>query len=418
MEIREQLISMATEARTASRFLNCVGTERKNMALAKIAEEIKNNCGYILTENRKDIEMAKHNGIKESMIDRLTLTESRIVSIAESIEKVINLPDPIGVSEGFTRPNGLVINKVTVPIGVIGIIYESRPNVTVDAAVLCLKSSNSVILRGGKEAINSNIALVTVINKALELCGFVRGCVNLIQSTSRDYTNELMRLHGYVDVIIPRGSAGLIKAVCENSTVPVIETGAGNCHIYVDDSADFEMARNIIINAKTQRPSVCNAVENLLVHKEIAKEFLPSIADALLEKGVEIRVSEECFEYLDGYSVNGADEQDFYTEYNDFIISVKTVENIDCAIEHINEHNTGHSEAIITKSLFNSQKFSNRVDAAAVYTNASTRFTDGEEFGFGAEIGISTQKLHARGPMALKELTTFKYVISGEGQIR
>lgn len=418
MEIRQQLIKMAQSARIASRFLNRAGTNEKNKALNSIADALLENTQYILGENAKDICTAKENGIKDSMIDRLTLTEKSIAAISASVRKVVALPDPIGVSEGFTRPNGLVITKASVPIGVVAMIYESRPNVTVDAAVLCLKSSNSVVLRGGKEAIYSNIALVNVINTALEKCGFPKGCVNLIESTSRDYTNELMKLHGYVDVIIPRGSAGLIKAVCENSTVPVIETGAGNCHIYVDDSADFEMAADIIINAKVQRPSVCNAAENLLIHKSIAREFLPVITQKLISNNVEVRVSNDCMDYLAGFDVKPATDEDFYTEYNDYIISVKTVESIDDAIAHINAHNTGHSEAIITKNLENSRKFSSEVDAAAVYTNASTRFTDGEEFGFGAEIGISTQKLHARGPMALKELTTVKYIISGDGQIR
>lgn len=418
MEIREQLIKTAKNARAASRFLNRAGTDLKNKALSAIADALIENTAFIMEENKKDIETARENGIKESMIDRLTLTEKSILSISASVKKVIALPDPIGISEGWTRPNGLVINKISVPLGVVGIIYESRPNVTVDAAVLCLKSSNAVILRGGKEAINSNIALATVINSALEKCGFPEGCVNLIESTSRDYTNELMKLHGYIDVIIPRGSAGLIKAVCENATVPVIETGAGNCHIYVDGSADFEMAVDIVINAKVQRPSVCNAAENLLVHKDIAPRFLPLICKKLIDNNVEIRASKECFEYLDGIEVNAADDEDFYTEYNDYIISVKIVDDVDDAIAHINEHNTGHSEAIVTKSIENSEKFSREIDAAAVYTNASTRFTDGEEFGFGAEIGISTQKLHARGPMALKELTTDKYIISGKGQIR
>ncbi len=418
MDIREQLIITAEAARAASRVLNITGTDEKNKALKAISKALVENTQYILSENAKDISAAKDNGIKESMIDRLTLTEKSIQSISASVEKVISLPDPIGISEGFTRPNGLVITKKSVPIGVVGMIYESRPNVTVDAAVLCLKSSNAVILRGGKEAIYSNIALVKVINSALKECGFPDGCVNLIESTSRDYTNALMKLHGYVDVIIPRGSAGLIKAVCENATVPVIETGAGNCHIYVDESADFDMALDIIINAKVQRPSVCNAAENLLVHKTIAKDFLPIVVKKLNDNNVEVRVSDDCMPFVSGLKVTPATDEDFYTEYNDYIISVKTVENIDEAISHINAHNTGHSEAIITKGLENSVKFSNEIDAAAVYTNASTRFTDGEEFGFGAEIGISTQKLHARGPMALKELTTVKYIISGNGQIR
>ncbi|MBE6687667.1 MAG: glutamate-5-semialdehyde dehydrogenase [Ruminococcaceae bacterium] len=418
MEIRDELVVMARTAGEASRFLNRAGTDQKNKALEHIAEALTQNTDYILGENAKDICAARDNGIKESMIDRLTLTRKSIEAIAASVRKVVALPDPTGISEGFTRPNGLVITKTSVPLGVIGIIYESRPNVTVDAASLCLKSSNAVILRGGKEAIYSNIALVKVINEALASCGFPKGCVNLIESTSRDYTNALMKLHGYVDVIIPRGSAGLIKAVCENSTVPVIETGAGNCHIYVDESADFDMACDIIINAKVQRPSVCNAAENLLVHSAVAKDFLPVITEKLIANGVEVRASGECAQYLNGFDVKEASDEDFYTEYNDYIISVKTVESIDEAISHINKHNTGHSEAIITKSLENSTKFSSEVDAAAVYTNASTRFTDGEEFGFGAEIGISTQKLHARGPMALKELTTVKYIISGNGQIR
>lgn len=418
MEIRDELIKTATAARQASRFLNLVGTSKKNEALLAIAQALKENMRYILDENANDIAVAKQNGVRESMIDRLTLTEKSINAIAASVEKVAGLADPIGVSEGFTRPNGLVITKKTVPIGVIGMIYESRPNVTVDAAALGLKSSNAVILRGGKEAIYSNIALAKVINGTLDKCGFPSGCVNLIESTSRDYTNALMKLHGYVDVIIPRGSAGLIKAVCENATVPVIETGAGNCHIYVDDSADFDMATDIVINAKVQRPSVCNAAENLLVHADIAADFLPHITRKLIDCGVEVRVSEDCLPFVGGLDVRAATDEDFFTEYNDYIISVKTVANIDEAIAHINAHNTGHSEAIVTKSLENSAKFSAEIDAAAVYTNASTRFTDGEEFGFGAEIGISTQKLHARGPMALKELTTVKYIIAGNGQIR
>lgn len=418
MEIRDELIITAQGAREASRFLNRAGTNEKNKALQCIADALRGNTAYILGENAKDICAAKENGIKESMIDRLTLTEKSISAIAASVEKVASLPDPIGVSEGFVRPNGLYITKKSVPIGIIGIIYESRPNVTVDAAALCLKSANAVILRGGKEAIFSNIALVKVINTALSECGFPAGCVNLIESTSRDYTNALMKLHGYVDVIIPRGSAGLIKAVCENATVPVIETGAGNCHIYVDDSADFDMAIDIIINAKVQRPSVCNAAENLLVHKSVAKDFLPVITKKLIENNVEVRVSDDCVQYVKGFDVKPATDEDFYTEYNDYIISVKTVDSIDEAITHINAHNTGHSEAIITMNLENSARFSSEIDAAAVYTNASTRFTDGEEFGFGAEIGISTQKLHARGPMGLKELTTVKYIINGNGQIR
>lgn len=408
---------MASEARSAAGFLSSVSGEMKNRALVSIAEALITNAGAILAENKKDLELAEGN-IKPSMLDRLRLTSERIEAISASVKKVVALPDPTGLSDGWTRPNGLKIERRRVGLGVVAIICESRPNVTADASVLCLKASDAVILRGGKEALNTNRMIVSTIRTALEQCGFPRGCVQLIDSADREYTLKLLRMSGQIDLAIPRGGAGLINFVKENSRVPVIETGAGNCHIYVHEDADQEKAINILINAKTQRPSVCNSAEGLVVHSSIAASFLPKAAEALQQKGVEIRADGRACTFINDPKIVKATEEDFYTEYDDLIISVKVVDSLQEAIGFINEHNTKHSEAIITESLSASDEFSAKIDAACVYTNASTRFTDGEEFGFGAEIGISTGKLHARGPMGLNELTCVKYVITGNGQIR
>lgn len=411
------MIQLGKRAKVASRGLKIASTATKNNALLAIADALCDNMEVIIAANQKDIAAARSSGISEAMIDRLTLTESRIRSIADAVRQVVKLEDPVGkVETGFTRPNGLRISKTKVPLGVVAIIFESRPNVTVDAAVLCLKSGNACILRGGKEAIHSNKSLAGIMRQAIAGAGISPDAILLVEDTSRESAAQLMRLNGYVDVLIPRGGAGLIKSVVENATVPVIETGAGNCFIFVDDSADFSMAANIIDNAKTSRPSVCNAVENVLVHRAIAPAFLPQMAEALAHAGVEIRGCSETCAILP--SAKPATEEDFYTEYNDYILSVKVVSSIDEAISFIENHSTHHSESIITGSYAHSQQFLAQVDSAAVYVNASTRFTDGGEFGFGAEIGISTQKLHARGPMGLSELTTTKYIIFGDGQIR
>lgn len=411
-QIREQAI----RAKEASYQLSLAGITQKNDALLKIAENLIQNKSYILAENEKDLSKAEENGVKATMLDRLRLTEQRIEEMAEGVRQVVNLHDPIGEVIHMTeRPNGLVIGKKRVPLGLIGIIYEARPNVTVDAVCLTLKTGNATLLRGGKEALCSNLALVKVMKEAIVSAGLPESTVELISDTDRETAKEMMRLNGIVDVLIPRGGAGLIKTVVENATVPVIETGTGNCHTYVDDFADLDMALSILVNAKTQRPSVCNACESLLVSEKIAQEFLPMAKEALEEKGVELRGCEKTLELI---SISPATEEDFYTEYNDLILSVKVVSGIDEAISHINTHNTKHSECIVTNDYHHSQKFLKSVDAAAVYVNASTRFTDGFEFGYGAEIGISTQKLHARGPMGLEALTTVKYIIYGNGQIR
>ena len=412
MTIREQ----AELAKEASYVLSAAGTDIKNAALIKIAEKLIENTDKILLENQKDIDCAVENEIKPAMVDRLKLTKERILGISEGVMQVVSLNDPIGEVLNMTeRPNGLIIGKKRVPLGLIGTIFESRPNVCVDVAALTLKTGNASLLRGGKEAINSNIILTEIMRDAIEEAGLPKSCVELIKDTDRETAKEMMRLNGIVDVLIPRGGAGLIKTVVENATVPVIETGTGNCHVYVDASADLKMALDILINAKVQRPSVCNACETLLVSEKVANEFLPMAKTALSENKVELRGCEKTKKIID---VNPAMEEDFYTEYNDLIISIKVVKDIYEAISHINKYNTKHSESIITKDYENSQKFLKMVDAAAVYVNASTRFTDGFEFGFGAEIGISTQKIHARGPMGLNELTTIKYIIYGNGQIR
>ena len=411
------LISLGKKAKEASYILGNLSSKDKNDALYAMADSLIKNSEVIIEANKKDLEASRAKGTSESMLDRLALNAARIEGMANGLRQVASLEDPVGEVLGmWTRPNGLQIGKKRVPMGVIGIIYEARPNVTSDAAGLCFKSGNAVILRGGSEAINSNKAIVKVLREGLKSVGLPEDSIQLIEDTSREVATEMMKLNDYIDVLIPRGGAGLIQAVVKNATVPVIETGTGNCHIYVDEYADFEMAKNIVINAKTSRPSVCNAAEKLLVHEKIAKDFIPIILKALRDKDVEIRGDKSSIAY--DSSIKKANKEEWYNEYLDYIIGVKVVNDIDEAIDIINHYGSGHSEAIITKDYDNSQKFLQKVDAAAVYVNASTRFTDGEEFGFGAEIGISTQKLHARGPMGLKELTTIKYIIYGNGQIR
>ena len=412
-----ELIVIGQNAKKASYELMNLGSIEKNNALLKMADKLLEKKDYILESNKKDLEVAISKGTSKAMLDRLSLDEKRLEGMAGGLRKVVSLPDPVGeVLSMWKRPNGIQIGKQRVPMGVIGIIYEARPNVTCDAVGLCLKSGNAVILRGGSEAINSNIAIVKVLREGIKEAGLPEDSVQLIENTSREVATEMMKLNEFIDVLIPRGGAGLIQSVVNNATVPVIETGVGNCHVYVDSEADFEMAKNIIINAKTSRPAVCNAEEKLLVNEKIADEFMPIIIKALKENGVEVRGDEKVRKISS--QIKEASEEDWGKEYLDYIISIKIVSDIDEAINHINKYGTGHSEAIVTKSYENAQKFLQRIDAAAVYVNASTRFTDGEEFGFGAEIGISTQKLHARGPMGLNELTTTKYIIYGNGQIR
>lgn len=413
----EELNIKGKAAKLAAAKLAVMSEGEKNAALLAAADAVCERAEYILAENAKDVDAARKNGMNEGLVDRLTLSSARIEGIAEGIRQVAALPDPIGeVLSEIKRPNGLHIGQVRVPLGVIGIIYEARPNVTADAAALCIKAGNAVILRGGKEAFRSNLALTAVMHDAVCAAGLPDGCLSLVEDTTRESAAALMRLNEYLDVIIPRGGAGLIRAVVENSTVPAIETGTGNCHVYVDESADLDMAERIVINAKTSRPSVCNAEEKLLIHRSAADRFLPRIAAALTERGVEIVGDSFVCDMLP--SAKAATEEDWAAEFLDLKIGIKIVGGIDEAIAHINKYGSGHSEAIITESYANSQRFLEEIDAAAVYVNASTRFTDGFEFGFGAEIGISTQKLHARGPMGLKALTSTKYIIRGNGQIR
>lgn len=412
-----ELLEKCTLAKDASYKLISTSTVTKDNALEAMANALVERADEIIAANKIDIENAKLGGTREAMLDRLTLTKERIEGIAEGVRQVKALADPIGeVIKMWKRPNGLEIGQKRVPMGVIAIIYEARPNVTVDAAALCLKTSNACILRGGSEAINSNKALMKIMQDAAYGAGLPVGSLNIIEDTSRETATELMKMNGYVDLLIPRGGKGLIRSVVENATVPVVETAAGNCHVYVDGDADFDMAEKIVLNAKVQRPSVCNAAETLLVDKKIADEFIPRIFKALKEKNVEIRADKTAKNIFEG--VLDASEEDFYTEYNDYILAVKVVDGVDEAIAHINKYNTKHSEAIVTNNYNNAQRFLNEVDAAAVYVNASTRFTDGFEFGFGAEIGISTQKMHARGPMGLEALTSVKYIVYGDGQIR
>ncbi len=412
--------NLGANAKKASYIIAKASTETKNAALRAIADALIANADKITKSNLLDIKNAKDNGISDVMIDRLRLDEKRIAAIANATIKLTGLSDPCGeVVGGGVRPNGMKIRKVRVPLGVIGIIFESRPNVTVDAAALCLKAGNAVILRGGKEAINSNICLVEIMREAVKTAGLPEDIIQVITDTSHETANEFMRCNKYIDVLIPRGGAGLIRACVNNATVPVIETGTGNCHVYVDETADTEMAVNIINNGKTQRPSVCNAVESLVIHENIAKTVLPMIKAKLDEHGVEIRGCEKTVAILgESDRVKPATDEDYMTEYLDYIVSCKVVSDISEAITHINNHTTHHSECIVTESYANAERFTEEIDAAAVYVNVSTRFTDGEEFGFGAEIGISTQKLHARGPMGLSELTTIKYLITGNGQTR
>ena len=411
------LISMGKKAKEAAYELGIASTAQKDQALTFMAEELINAKEEIIKANEIDRQNAIEKGISDALLDRLSLDEGRIEGMANALLDIVKLKDPVGeVVNMWQIPNGLQIGQKRVPMGVLGIIYESRPNVTSDAAGLCLKSGNAVILKGASDAINSNKAVAKALVEGIKRSGLPEACVQLVEDTSRETATQMMRLNDYIDVLIPRGGAGLIKAVVQNATVPVIETGTGNCHIYVDESADFEMAKAIVLNAKVQRPGVCNAAEKLLVHEAIADEFVPMIVKELRDKGVEVRGCEKTQAIVNDVKV--IDEPEWGVEYLDLIIAVKVVKDVDEAIKHINKYNTGHSESIVTESYRNSQKFLQRVDAAAVYVNASTRFTDGGEFGFGGEIGISTQKLHARGPMGLKELTTTKYIIFGDGQIR
>ncbi|AYO30107.1 glutamate-5-semialdehyde dehydrogenase [Biomaibacter acetigenes] len=412
MDIQE----IGKKAKEASRVLASLFADIKNRALSEMAASLMQAKEKILLANERDINAAREKGMSEALVDRLKLNESRIFSMVKGLKDLCDLPDPVGQGEVIKRPNGLTIMRQHVPFGVIGIIYEARPNVTSDAAGLCLKAGSSVILRGGSEAINSNKAIVSALVSGAVKAGIPEGAIQLIEDTGHESAIALMKMRQYVDLLIPRGGAGLIKTVVENSTVPVIETGVGNCHVYVDESADLEMAKNIIINAKTSRPSVCNAAETLLVHKSVAERFIPDALKALEEKGVELRGCIKTRQIFPG--IKPASEEDWAAEYLDLILAVKVVDDIDEAIEHINRYGSSHSEAIVTKNYDSANKFLSRVDAACVYVNASTRFTDGGEFGFGAEIGISTQKLHARGPMGLKELTTVKYLILGDGQVR
>lgn len=413
MEYIEQL---GANAKAAEPEISALGTKDKNRALAAISAALRSHVTQIIGANQLDIETARKNGMSEAMIDRLTLTEARISGMADGVDKVISLPDPIGeVIGGNDLPNGLHVVKKRVPIGTIGIIFESRPNVTVDAAALCFKAGNTVILRGGSDAINSNKALVNLMREALKSCGCNENAVQLVEDTSRNVANAMMKLNKYIDLLIPRGGGGLIRAVIENSTIPVIQTGEGNCHVYVDESADIDMAVEIINNAKTQRPSVCNAIENILVHEKAAPELFRKLSEKWQGK-VAIRGDEATSKLVEVEKL--ADDTDYATEFLDYRIASKVVKSVDEAIAHINRFGTKHSECIVTESLRSAELFQQRVDAAAVYVNASTRFTDGFEFGLGAEIGISTQKLHARGPMGLEALTTYKYLINGNGQIR
>lgn len=416
MDLFERISAICKSAREASLSLaNASGADR-NKILVAMADEIRNGYEEIINANKIDLENAKENGIKDAMLDRLMLNEARINAISDAILFVASLADPIGTGEVFTRPNGLNIQKLRVPLGVVAMIYEARPNVTPDAASLCIKSGNAVILRGGKEAINSNKCIVGLIRKAIKGCGFDENCVSLIEDTTRESASALMKMRGGVDVLIPRGGKGLIKNVIENASVPVIETGAGNCHLYVDESARLDMALDVAINAKCSRPSVCNAIETILVHKSVAREFLTSFYEATRKYNLEIRGCEATKAILKDIAL--ASDEDFDTEYDDYIVSIKVVNDATEAVSHIRKYSTGHSEAIITENHRIADYFVNSIDSCALYINASTRFTDGGEFGLGAEIGISTQKLHVRGPMGLGALTTEKYIIKGDGQVR
>ena len=417
--MNKELLTKGKQAKAAAYELGNASTLLKNKGLLEMAKLLLKKQTEILVANERDLQMAKEKGISQAMLDRLTLNAERLQDMAEGLRQVAGLPDPIGeVLSMWKTENELQIGQKRVPLGVIGMIYEARPNVTCDAAGLCLKTGNAVILRGGSEAIHSNMAIVAILREALKNVGLPVDSVQMIENTSRELALEMMRCNTYIDVLIPRGGAGLIQSVVHHATVPVIETGIGNCHVYVDSDCDLQMAKNIVVNAKTSRPAVCNAAEKLLIHEQVAVEFLPKVVDALEEKNVEIRADEKVRALLPNKNLVPATKEDWYQEYLDYIIGVKVVANIDAAIAHINQYGSKHSEVIVTNRYDHAQKFLQCVDAAAVYVNASSRFTDGGEFGFGAEIGISTQKVHARGPMGLKELTTIKYIIYGNGQIR
>ncbi|MDD3460524.1 MAG: glutamate-5-semialdehyde dehydrogenase [Mesotoga sp.] len=410
------LLSKGERVRNASRKLRLITTEEKNDAISMIAKEIEMHKDVILRANAVDVSNAREKGTKESLIDRLALSESRIQAMVQACREVIVLPDPVGEIESTRlQKDGLRISKERVPIGAIGMIFESRPNVTVDASILAIKSGNSILLKGGSDAINSNKAIVLIMKKALSLAGLPDGSIELVEDTSREVVKEMLEMNQYLSLIIPRGGAALIKFVVDNSRIPVIETGTGNCHIFVDYSADLEKSVSIVDNAKTQRPGTCNAVETLLVHRMIAAEFIPRVASVLTAKGVELRGCAESIKY---WKMNPATEEDYFDEFLDLILAIKVVENVEEAMQHIEKYSSGHSESILTNDYCNSRQFLRCVDSAVVYVNASTRFTDGGEFGFGSEIGISTQKLHARGPFGLKELTSYKYTILGDYQVR
>jgi glutamate-5-semialdehyde dehydrogenase len=405
------------KAKTASTQLAKASAEQKNKALCNMADQLEKNCTEILQANKKDVKAARAKGVKEALIDRLVLDKRRVESMASNLRGLTNLSDPVNeIVKTWTRPNGLIIGQLRVPLGVIGIIYESRPDVTSEASGLCVKSGNAIILRGGSDAINSNMAIGKALRAALEETGLTKDIIQVVPVTERKYAEQLMKMREYIDVLIPRGGANLIKTVVEKATVPVIETGTGNCHIYVEEDADLKRAVDIIINAKCQRPGTCNAEEKLLVHKQVAKQFLPTIVDALIKHGVEVRGCKKTVEIVP--KVKPATEEDWGTEYLDLIIGIKVMEDLDEAINHINKYGTKHSETILTADFNKALKFIREIDAAAVYWNASTRFTDGNQFGLGAEIGISTQKLHARGPMSIQQLTTTKFFILGRGHIR
>ncbi|MGR3319693.1 MAG: glutamate-5-semialdehyde dehydrogenase [Candidatus Anammoxibacter sp.] len=417
MDIKDYMQRLLKDARDSSRNMALAGTLLKNRALEKIADGLESAKAVIVSENEKDTVAAKENGLSSSVIDRLALTESRVKDMADGVREIIALKDPVGeVLDGYVRPNGLRIEKVRVPLGVVGIIYESRPNVTADAASLCLKTGNSVILRGGKESINSNIAIYKVITSAVEAAGLDKRCVQVVETADRLAVELLLKADEYVDVIIPRGGEALIRRVADESRIPVIKHYKGVCHTFVDEFADLNMAGEICINAKVQRPATCNAMETMLVHDKIARKFLPAIIKGMQEAGVEIRGCEKTCNIIK--NIKSATEDDWSEEYLDLILSVKVVSSLDEAMDHICRYGSAHSDAIVTGSYANAAKFTNEVDSAATYVNASTRFTDGREFGMGAEIGISTDKLHARGPMGLPELTSYKYIVRGNGQIR
>ncbi|HHX94947.1 MAG TPA: glutamate-5-semialdehyde dehydrogenase [Clostridia bacterium] len=417
MTVKDNVQGKGRAAKSASRILATASTQTKNNALEEMARALQSRAGEILEANKLDMEAGRKKGLSNALLDRLLLTEDRIAEMAYGLEALVNLPDPVGsIDSMWLRPNGLQVGKMRVPLGVVGIIYEARPNVTVDAAGLCIKTGNAVLLRGGSEAFNSNMAVASTISDAAANAGLPKESIQLIETTDREAVKHMLRLNQYIDVLIPRGGAGLINMVVEESTVPVLQTGVGNCHVYVDAEADLEMAVNIIVNSKVQRPGVCNAAETLLVHSDVAEKFLPAAARELENHGVEMRGCPRTAAIVS--SIKAASEQDYATEFLDLILAVKVVDSLEEAVDHIRTYGSGHTEAIVTENYHNARTFINQVDSAAVNVNASTRFTDGYQYGFGAEIGISTQKLHARGPMGLEQLTTTKFIVLGNGQIR